>query len=149
MSWSLSVKLLPDETIIEEGKSASSFGVQSEHTPILTNQRVMFKFNTLSSGLVQSFTYGEITDAMPTTRLMIEYLKLIVGERTHYLKVDDASVWAAKIIEHRDRFLEKASEPKPEQSPTRTELVSMLENLHKAGVLTDDEFTTKKQEVMS
>jgi len=148
MSWSFSVKLMPGETIIEEGETASSFGVQSEHTPILTDQRVMFKFNTLSSGLVQSFPYGEITGARSATRLMIRYLKLSVGDREHYLKVDDPDVWAAKIIEHRERFLKNAAGHESEPSPTKPELVSMLENLYRAGILTGEELAEKRKKVM-
>lgn len=149
MSWSFSVKLLPGETILDEGKAASSFGVQAEHTPILTDQRVMFKFNTLSSGLVQSFAYDEISEAKPATRLMIEYLKLRVGERDHYLKVDDAAAWAAKIIERRDIFLRETSGKEAAPDPTRAELISMLESLHRAGVLTDDELAEKRRKVMA
>jgi len=143
MSWSFSVKLLPNETIVEEGQTLSTFSVQAEHTPILTNRRVMFKFNTLSSGLVQSFPYSEIEEARSTSRLMIKYLLLKSGGREHYLKVDDPASWAAKILEYKDKYKDVAETGEGAQAPSNAELVVMLESLHAAGVLTDSELDEK------
>jgi hypothetical protein len=108
----------------------------------------MFKFNTLSSGLVQSFHYDEITEAAPATRLMIKYLKLTADGRYHYLKVNEPEVWATKIIASRDKFKAVHVGTDSHATPSKSELLEMLDNLRTAGVMTEEEVTDKRRIVL-
>jgi hypothetical protein len=150
MNWSLSVKLQPGEQIVEEPADDRGFGFKPVHTPILTNRRVLFRFNTLSSGLVQAFEYSEITDVRPANRLLIKYLRLTAGGREHYLNVDYPEEWALKIMGYKEMAEAGApAQPSPSPSasvgaPSQGELMVMVEKLHKAGILTDEEYRAKR-----
>jgi hypothetical protein len=147
MNWSFSVKLMPGETVVDKPEDARLFGIKTVHTPILTNRRAMFKFNSLSTGLIQSFNYDEIDDARPANRLMIKYLRLICGSKEYYMNVDVPEEWALKIMGYKDQFGEspKAGAAHAAASSVHTpdELAAMLDALYTAGVITDEERAEK------
>lgn len=159
MNWSFSYKLQPGEVIVDEPPDDRGFGLKTVHTPVLTNRRAMFRFNTLSSGLIQSFTYDEISDVRPANRLMIKYLRLMAGNREYYLNVDEPEEWALKIMGYQE-MLRAGQAVKPARNEatmplsgagrasgawTKQELLDMLLKLHEAGVLTDTEFDEKEK----
>lgn len=138
MNWSLRLKLLPGEVILDRPDDKRTFGIKTVHTPILTNQRALFKFNSLSSGMVQCFPYDEIDDARPANRLMIKYLRLICGSNEYYLNVDVPEEWALKILGYKEMQEQSAGAP-----GSAEELEANLRKLHAAGVLTDEELNEK------
>ncbi|HEX9860846.1 MAG TPA: SHOCT domain-containing protein [Nitrospirota bacterium] len=159
MNWSFSFKLQPGEELVEEPADDRGFGFKPVHTPILTNRRAMFRFNTLSSGLIQSFGYDEIEDVRPANRLMIKYLRLKTKAGEYYLNVDDPEEWALKILGYQE-MLRAGMPVKPGGSPpagyvpddvrregrhSPSELLDMLAALRDAGVLTDAEYEEKKK----
>jgi len=146
MAWCMSLKLLPEEWIIDEGESTTHYGMMPEHTPIITNKRILFKYNTLSTGLVKSFRFDDVSDVATETRFGISYLKVTAVGRFHYMKVNDPEVWATKIQDALVNFLSDGF-PKPEEpaaSIDKSELLTILDRLHDAGLLTPEELSTKR-----
>jgi len=146
MNWIFSLKLMPGETVIDEPDDTRTFGIKTVHTPVLTNRRAMFRFNSLSTGLMQAFNYDEIDDARPANRLMIKYLRLICGNREYYMNVDVPEEWALKILGYKEQYGTRpkadANAPSP-SGHTADELAAMLDALHAAGLLTDEEHSEK------
>lgn len=157
MNWSFSLKLQPGEEIVEQPPEDRGFGFKTVHTPVLTNKRALFRFNTLSSGLVQSFPYDEIADARPANRLLIKYLRLTTKTGEYFLNVDDPEEWSLKILGYQEML--KAGRPvtaggaapstytapdirQPGAVPP-AELKAMLGKLRDAGVLTAAEYEDK------
>ncbi len=143
MNWSLKLKLLPDEVILDKPDDKRTFGIKTVHTPILTNQRALFRFNSLSSGMVQCFPYDEIDDARPANRLMIKYLRLICGSNEYYMNVDDPEEWALKILGYKEMQEQGRAAGGQAVAGGTAELEANLRKLHAAGVLTDDELNEK------
>ncbi|MBI5696664.1 MAG: hypothetical protein HZC51_13205 [Nitrospirae bacterium] len=142
MNWTLSNKLMPGEEVVDQPDENGGFGMKAVYTPVLTNRRVIFKFNSLSTGLVQSFYYDEITDARPTSRLLVKYLKLTARGREHVLHVYEPDSWAWKIMEYKEQFGGGASDKAAK--PSAADLLVMLSTLKDNGLLTDAEFEEKR-----
>lgn len=143
MNWSLKLKMLPGEEILDKPEDKRMFGLKTVHTPILTNQRALFRFNSLSSGMIQCFPYDEIDDARPANRLMIKYLRLVCGSNEYYMNVDDPEEWALKILGYKE-MAEQGAKAAQTEGPSPTELESMLVKLHAAGLLSDAELADKR-----
>jgi len=145
-----SFKLQPDEKLAEQPQDDNNFGLKSMYTPLITDRRVAFRFNSLSSGLVQSYHYDEITQARSVSRLLVKYLKLTVKGREYFLQVEDPESLADRINELMAAFKGKAAGPAPvsgKARPTLAELIVMLENLREYGLLTDEEFEDKRSRI--
>ena len=151
MFWSMSFQLLPGEAIVDSSDShagKSSPGIKPAYSVFLTNKRVVFRFDSLRSSMVQSFQYAEILETGTRKRLFINYLSLKTKMKTHYLHVDPPQYWSGKIMDAKDEFT--AGEAGPEKDGTdrregeaRDELLAMLKTLHENGVLTQAEFDEK------
>jgi hypothetical protein len=135
---------MPDEEIIEDSTKRRQSRVKSAYSVFLTNKRAIFRFDGLGSSLTQSFTYPEILDAEPSTRLFVRYIRVKTEKKDYFLNVPDADYWVEKILKVKE---ELPAFKKPEKSLTpqmkKRELLDMLTILRKNSLLTDGEFAEK------
>jgi len=155
MFWSLSLQLLPDETVIEDSTQQSTSGVKPTYSVFLTNKRAVFRFDGFGSSMAQSFTYDEITMTSTAKRMFITYLMLKTGTKEYYLHVPAPEHWASRILDTKAGMLPQAAPPPSRPAPSgelavqrkRRELHAMLETLRRHKLLTDAEVDEKKREV--
>lgn len=155
MFWSLSLQLLPDETIIEESPSQSSAGVKPSYSVFLTNKRVAFRFDGFGSTMAQSFGYDEIAMATTAKRMFITYLVLKTAAKEYYLHVAEPERWASRILDTKAGMLPQATMPPERAAPSgelavqrkRRELHAMLATLRKHDIITDAELQDKGQRI--
>jgi hypothetical protein len=150
MFWSLSLQLMPEETVLEDSTKHPVKGIKPAYSVFLTNKRVVFRFDGLGSSMTQSFLYHEITEAKPSTRMMITYLGVKTGQKEHFLHIAEPEYWAGKILEVK-KGLPEASGSRTEADARikKQELLTMLSVLHKNNILTAAEFDQKKKLVES
>lgn len=148
MKWNISLRLEQGEEFIEKQEDARKFGLKAMYTPMLTNKRALFRFNSLSTNMVGSFTYSEITDAQAVSRLLIKYLKISTKNKDHLLHVDDPDEWARKIKEFKERFRSKGNAAPAARRPSLPELLAMIETLKEFGLLSPDEFEAKRRMIL-
>jgi hypothetical protein len=150
MFWSLSLQLMPEETVLEDSTTHPVKGIKPAYSVFLTNKRVVFRFDGLGSSMTQSFLYNEISDARPTTRMMITYLGMKSGQKEHYLHIAEPEYWAGKILEVKKGMPEApASRIEADARIKKQELLTMLSVLHRNNILTAAEFDQKKKLVES
>jgi hypothetical protein len=151
MFWSLSLQLLPDETVIEDSSKQAAPGVRPTYSVILTNKRAVFRFDGFGSAMTQSFTYDEITMAAAAKRMFITYLALRTQAKEYFLHVPEPDHWASRILDTKAGMLPQAGPPSMRPAPTgelaarrkRRELHAMIDVLRKHGVLSDAEARDK------
>jgi hypothetical protein len=149
MFWTLSLQLLPDESVVEESADRKAFGTDPLYSVFLTNKRIIFRFNSLGSSLTQSFLFDEIIDAEPCKRLLINYLKIKTSRRSFLLNISEPDYWAKTIKGMRDNIQEsiESSTTPPEHEPLRkakkSELLEMLTILKNNSLLNDNELEEK------
>ena len=112
----------------------------------------------ISSGWGSAIGYGGVANALSEKIINIDYvtvngdrffLKFEMAVSIHHIKNDNVCkelfglMYQHKIF---NKFLRPYSAGKP-QSDTPT-LIQKLSSLHKQGILTDDEFKTKKAELL-
>jgi hypothetical protein len=148
MKWDFSFRLHPGESVLEKDEGEKKFGLKSIYSPVLTDKRVVFRFNSLTSNMTQSFFYEEISDVQTTTRLLVKYLKIISKGKAYLFNIDSPEKWAAKIIRNKERFRSPEKTQAEKQRPSLTELLSMLETLRDYGLLTEQEFEEKRKNIM-
>ncbi len=150
MFWSLSLQLMPEETVLEDSTTRPVSGIKPAYSVFLTNKRVVFRFDGLGSSMTQSFLYHEISDVRPTTRMMITYLGVRSGQKEHYLHIAEPDYWAGKILEVK-KGMPGAGAARTEAGTRikKQELLTMLSVLHKNNVLSAAEFDQKKKLVES
>lgn len=111
MGWGLSFRLRPDEEIYDTSMESEKGVIKPVYSVILTNQRVLFSFNPMSSSILgsslwNSFEYNEISEIEVVSRIFIKYLKLTAKNRQYHMKVNDPDYWAEKIRNYREYLLE-------------------------------------------
>lgn len=154
MAWSLSFKLQPGEEIIDDSTKMKTSAIKPAYSVFLTNRRAVFRFDTLGSSLIQSFDYEDIDEAMPTKRLLIDYLSITSQGRKFFLNTSDARYWAERIMQIKDTPMEiqpktadggaKIAETPPKaRSRTTEELKEMLTELKEHGMLSHAECEEK------
>jgi|GEM_PF-4797791 len=144
MRWNISTKFEPGEEIVEEQSEKRL--IKAVYTPILTNRRALFRFNSLSTSLVQSFRYEEIASAQMAVRLMVKYLKLNSKGKDYFLNVPDPDSLGARLMELKGIYAEKPGEkPAAVKKYSLGELLAMLEALREYGLLTAEEFSEKRK----
>ena len=149
MKWNISLRLEQGEEFVEKQEDARKFGIKAMYTPMLTNRRALFRFNSLSTNMVGSFAYSEITDVQTVSRLLIKYLKVSTKSKDHLLHVDDPDEWARKIKEFKERFKPKRNAAAPAvRRPSLPELLAMIETLKEFGLLSPDEFEAKRRMIL-
>jgi hypothetical protein len=147
MKWDFSFRLHPGESVIEKEGGGKGFGLKAIYSPVLTDKRVAFRFNSLTSNMTQSFLYEEIFDVQTTARLLIKYLRIISGGKVYLYNIDDPEKWAEKIMQSKKRF-KTLERPPAKPRPSLTELLSMLETLREYGLLTEQEFAEKRKNIV-
>jgi hypothetical protein len=148
MKWDFSFRLHPGESVIEKEGGGKGFGLKSIYSPVLTDKRVAFRFNSLTSNMTQSFNYEEISEVQTTARLLIKYLRIISNGKAYLFNIDSPEKWAAKIIQNKERFKSPEKTQTVKARPSLTELLSMLETLKEYGLLTEQEFEEKRKNIM-
>ncbi|MDA8101216.1 MAG: hypothetical protein M0042_16475 [Nitrospiraceae bacterium] len=150
MFWSLSMQLMPGESIIEDSTEQKTEGIRPTYSVFLTTKRVVFRFDGFGSSMSQFFSYDEIVGAAPAKRLLITYLNLRTSTKSYFLHIPTPDHWSEKILKTRDRVLgssaahvEKPAEQKKQGE--KEELLDMLRKLRQSGVLTDEEFREKSK----
>lgn len=148
MFWSLSLQLMPDETITERSDTRPDSVLKASYSVVLTTKRAVFRFRSLGSGMAQSFIYREIESAEVRKRLMINYLLITTPLRQHYIHTPEPEFWAAKILECKKNdasSVSAASATPAVPGRKKRELLNMLAALRKHEVLTAAEFESKKK----
>jgi len=98
MSWSFAFKLLPGEEIIEDSSKDQDALIKPVYSVLLTNKRVIFRFDGLGSLLKKSLSYNEIKNARSVKRLGISYLRIETNGREHLFNTADPEIWSKKIM---------------------------------------------------
>ncbi|MGE5892605.1 MAG: PH domain-containing protein [bacterium] len=142
MIWSFSNQLLPDEQVIEKPDAKSSMGIRSTYSALLTNKRVLFRFEALGSNLTQSFFYDEIEDVQPSKRLFVNYLQVKTQKKEYFINTSDTEYLADKIKSMKEQLKSTCSRDKQNENE-RCILLDMLDILRKNGILTDEEYEEK------
>jgi hypothetical protein len=148
MFWSLTFKMMPDETIIEDSTKDAVSGLKPTYAVILTTKRIVFRFEAIGSSMTQSFTYQEISDARPVKRLMINYLHLQTPAKEYFLHTPNPEYWSAKIISLGKNLPSASGNSAPYErsaSRKRQELGDMLDVLQHHKLLTTAEVEEKKK----
>lgn len=118
---------------------------------IATTDRIIFYSKKLTGFEMESFPYKNISSLEQGKNMMGSNLKIIASGNTAYLKwINDAN--ALRI------FLSKAQELMSNKSSSSTvqepgvigipEQIKKLAELRDSGILTEDEFQSKKQELL-
>lgn len=158
MSWSISLKLMPGEEIIDDSSRHKSSVIKPAYSVFLTNKRAIFRFDSLGSSLSQAFTYEEIAVAIPKTRLLIDYLFISTPRKDLFINTSNAGYWAERIMEIK-KSLQKGRPSKGQEGgkaaeshkPAKTaakspdELEEMLRALKEHELLSAGEYDDKLQ----
>jgi hypothetical protein len=146
MFWSLSLQLMPGETVIEDSTGSPVEGLKPTYSVFLTNKRAVFRFDGLGSSMAQSFLYDEIIQAQPARRMFITYLNVKTRAKDYFLHTPSPECWAARLLETK-KTVTPAAEPSAAPSSanrrTRDDLRRMLDTLRDRGILTDAEYEVK------
>ena len=155
MVWSFSFCLMPDEKIIEESSDRMhGVKIKPAYSVFLSNQRAIFRLDSLGSSMTQSFPYQEILGTRVSSRFLIRYLVIKTAHKESLLHVADAEYWARRILEVRETLKSQPPAPKPAERPVTVEmkrraLLDMLTVLRKNDLLTDEEFDEKVRRLSS
>jgi hypothetical protein len=149
MFWSLSLQLMPDESVLEDSTKRESGGLRPAYSVFLTNKRAIFRFDGLGSTMTQSFLYHEITEARPLQRMFITYLDLRTSSKEYFLHIPEPGYWAPKILEYKNITSAAAAGVQATSSPIvrrkKQDLIDMLDSLKRHTILTQEEFDQKKK----
>jgi hypothetical protein len=104
MSWAFSFDLLPGEDIVEDSSKNLSMLIKPVYSVLLTNQRVLFRFDGLGSLLKKTFLYNQIQEARPLKRFNINYLFIKANGSEHFFNIADPELWSIKITNARDQY---------------------------------------------
>jgi hypothetical protein len=98
MSCSFSFKLLPGEQIIEDSSKDQGALIKPVCSVLLTNKRVIFRFDGLGGLLKKSLSYDEIRNAKSVKRIGINYLQIETNGREHLFNTADPEIWSKRIM---------------------------------------------------
>lgn len=114
MGWGISFRLRPEEEIIDTSMEAEKGVIKPVYSVVLTNQRVLFNFNPMSSPILgtsflwKSLDYDEISKVEVVARIFIKYLKVITPKRDYYLNVTNPDYWVKRIMDFKETFSENS-----------------------------------------
>lgn len=151
MFWSLSLHLMPDETILEDSTKQVVAGLKPTYSVFLSGKRALFRFDGLGSSMTQSFLYSEITGAQAAQRMFINYLALRTSRKEYFLHIPEPAYWAARILDLKQNSEPPAADAQTAADPClmirrkQRELSDMLEALQKHNILTEEEVERKKK----
>lgn len=148
MFWSLSLHLMPDETILDDSSKQAVSVLKPTYSVFLSNKRVLFRFDGLGSSMTQSFLFSEIIDVRECKRMLVNYLELRTARKDHYLHIPQPAFWAARIIGQIRAAPGDAGDRPALERPAlrkRQELRDMLDSLRKHNLLTKEEFDRKSR----
>ncbi len=146
MFWSLSLQLMPGETILEDSTGKHVEGLKPSYSVFLTNKRAVFRLDGFGSRMAQSFLYDEVAQAQPVRRMFITYLRLTTRSKEYFLHIPAPEYWAARLREAAKQAAsaDEASAAAGAMSRKQQEdLHRMLDALRQHGILTDAEYSQK------
>ncbi|UCG78574.1 MAG: hypothetical protein JSV21_01700 [Nitrospirota bacterium] len=147
MYWALSIKLVPGETVIEDSRDGNWAAYKPLYSVLLTDKRVILRFDSLGSSLSQSFFFNEIEEARSQKRLFINYLDIKARNKSHLFNVQRADYWAEKIMTLRDNGTASKNIEIDPGSGKKRALLHMLSALKDSSVITDEEFQEKIKKI--
>ena len=109
MSWAFSFGLYPGEEIIEDSSKKQSSTIKPVYSVLITNRRVVLRFDGLGSLLKKTFFYNQIQDAKSVRRFNISYLFMKASGREYFFNISDPEFWSRKIINTRDKYVEPSA----------------------------------------
>ena len=98
MSWAFSFSLLPEENIIADSSNNKQPVIGPVYSIVLTNQRAIFRFDSLKGYLTKAFFYHEVLEAKQTRRLYVNYLLIKTVSKEFLFNTEDPETWAKAIM---------------------------------------------------
>lgn len=90
--------MLPGEQILDDSSKDQDTLIKPVYSVLLTDKRVVFRFDGLGSLLKKSLSYNDIENARSVKRLGINYLQIEAGGREHFFNTADPEIWSRKIM---------------------------------------------------
>lgn len=121
---------------------------------IATNQRVIFYAKRVTGFDLEAFPYPKISSVEMGKNLMGYHVKIVVSGNSaemKWIKVGDVGGFVSSVKERIGRSTEVSSHTGNAQPGLEDPIVQLerLRKLYEAGVLTEDEFTAKKAEMLA
>lgn len=117
---------------------------------IATNQRLLFYAKKFIGYEIESFLYKNISSLEMGKNLLGHYVSFFASGNSAKMKwISDGDTRAFVDAVKTQMESEKSSSAQvPEQQPNPIEQLKRLGQLHADGILTDNEFTSKKAEIL-
>ena len=121
---------------------------ESSGSLIATNQRLVFFFKVLGVLNIQTFPYSEISRIEHSKDLLWSQARVITSGGSSTIKLVNEHIVLSKIVEFANLQVSQGSAVAQSVSAESTNLIEQikqLSELHQSGILTDEEFASKKQ----
>lgn len=142
--------------IIQGEETESQFAGKAVYAAI-TDRRVMIIVGQVLTGDdVRNISYGSIDGVDIDNNFIVDYLRIYSGGRTYKINIYDINQ-AEEIVDYIRNKIEgpqevvTQSEIQNEETDTETDSTKKLrelKSLHEEGILTDEEFESKKEELL-
>lgn len=118
---------------------------------IATNQRLLFYAKKLTGYDFEAFPYANISSMEMGKNLMGHYIKFFASGNSAKMKwINTGDVRAfVDTVKAQMASAKSNKDSSPEQPTDPVEQLERLSKLHAAGVLTDDEFISKKTKILA
>ena len=118
---------------------------------IATNQRLLFYAKKLTGFDIESFPYANISSMEMGKNLMGHYISFFASGNSCKMKwISDGDVRAfVDTVKAQTAAAKSSPAPSSEQPTDPVDQLERLGKLHAAGVLTDEEFSAKKAEILA
>jgi PH (Pleckstrin Homology) domain-containing protein/putative oligomerization/nucleic acid binding protein len=137
--------LWPDELPLKviRGSYGSGAGIL-----VATDRRLIFIDKGLMSLKVEDFGYDKITSVQYRTGMVLGEIDVLAsGNRATFKNIEKA-----RVREFGDWLRARISAPKasaaPASMPSASEEIARMADLHRQGILTDEEFAAKKKQLL-
>lgn len=121
---------------------------ESAGSLIATNQRLVFFFKSLGVLNIQTFPYTEISRIEHSKDLIWSQAKVITSGGSSTIKMVNEHKVLSKIVEFANLQVSQGSaraQSGNQEGANVPEQIKQLSELHQSGILTDEEFASKKQ----
>ena len=118
---------------------------------IATDQRLLFYAKKLTGYDFESFPYANISSMEMGKNLMGHYISFFSSGNSCKMKWISAGDVRAFVdtVKTQTAAVKSSAAPASEQPPDPVDQLERLGKLHAAGVLTDEEFSAKKAEILA